>query len=409
MRGRLSLEGRDTFAPVALPDSVLATEGRVEVRGAGWDWEWVRRAYPLGPLVTEPHAGRDAGPMTLAWLVPNWKVGSGGHTTIFRLIAELEARGHRSAIHVWDPFEQDKRPAHELREEIRTRFVPLEAPVFRSLERWRPVDIAVATNWWTAWPLRDLPGAREKAYLVQDHEPEFEATSAPRLWAEETYRMGYRHLAYTRWMADLLGERYGAEAEFFDCGTDLGTYTFGDAAEREPGLVAVYARQETERRAVELAMAGVATLDGAPPRHADRPLRGQRQARLPRAVREPRRPAAGRAGPALPPRERGRRALPDDPLARGPGDDGRGPAGGGARRRERHLGARRERRARAARPAPARRAGRRARLAPRRPGGAPPRWRGGRGRGWRAAPGPARATRPRPRFRSFLASPTRRS
>ena len=65
----------------------------------------------------------------------------------------------------------------------------------------------VATEWRTAFPVRDLPGCREKVYLVQDDEPQFYATSAESIWAEETYRMGYRCIAYTPWMADILRER----------------------------------------------------------------------------------------------------------------------------------------------------------------------------------------------------------
>ena len=49
------------------------------------------------------------------------------------------------------------------------------------------------------------------------------------------------------------------ESRWFECGTDLATYPFGEQ-EREPGLIAVYARRETDRRAVDLALAGIATL-----------------------------------------------------------------------------------------------------------------------------------------------------
>ena len=71
--------------------------------------------------------------------------------------------------------------------------------------------------------------------------------------------MGYRCVAYTPWMADILRERWGLEAHYFECGTDLDTYEFAGEEGRQPDLVAVYARRETERRAVELALAGLAT------------------------------------------------------------------------------------------------------------------------------------------------------
>ncbi len=266
LRRRLSLEGRDSFVPSAVPASPLlplpaasGQPGRHVQADPNWAWEFIRRHYPLRPLALETHHGRGDGPMTVAWVVPPWKVGSGGHTTIFRLIDQLERRGHRCAIYVFDPFGMDRRTGHALREEIRAHFVPIEAEVFWGLEDWIGADIGVATSWWTAWAMRDLPGAKEKAYLVQDDEPQFYATSAESLWAEETYRMGYRGIAYTPWMADILEREHGMQSRWFECGTDLATYPFGEG-EREPGLIAVYARRETDRRAVDLALAGLATL-----------------------------------------------------------------------------------------------------------------------------------------------------
>ena len=266
LRRRLSLEGRDSFVPSAVPASPLlplpaasGQPGRHVQADPNWPWEFIRHHYPLRPLALEPHHGRRDGAMTVAWVVPPWKVGSGGHTTIFRLIDQLERRGHRCAIYLFDPFGMDRRTGHALREEIRTHFVPIEAEVFWGLEDWIGADLGVATSWWTAWALRDLPGAKEKAYLVQDDEPQFYATSAESLWAEETYRMGYRGIAYTPWMADILEREHGMQSRWFECGTDLAAYPFGEQ-EREAGLIAVYARRETDRRAVDLALAGLATL-----------------------------------------------------------------------------------------------------------------------------------------------------
>ena len=59
---------------------------------------------PLRPVSTEPHSGDATGPWRLAWVVPPWRIGSGGHTTIFRLIRQMELRGHRCTIFVFDPY-----------------------------------------------------------------------------------------------------------------------------------------------------------------------------------------------------------------------------------------------------------------------------------------------------------------
>jgi glycosyltransferase involved in cell wall biosynthesis len=257
LRRALSLEGRATFTPHSVPGGLLDSgEARLDT---DWPWEFVRRAYPRRPLLLEDSGGEPVGPLTIAWVVPPWNVGSGGHTTIFRLVRQLEQRGHRCSIHLFDPDRRESRSGGELRAEIRERFVELDAPVFRDLSHFSGADVAIATEWRTAFPVRDLPGCREKVYLVQDDEPQFYATSSLSIWAEESYRMGYRCIAYTPWMADILRERWGLEARYFECGTDTDVYEFAGEEGREPGLIAVYARKETERRAVELAIAGLAT------------------------------------------------------------------------------------------------------------------------------------------------------
>lgn len=257
LRGALSLEGRPDFNPYEVPDTLLEAGDSFH---PGWQWNFVRKGYPRRPLALEPGSARPRGPLTVAWVVPTWGVGSGGHTTIFRLVRQLEQRGHSCVIHVFDPEGTEPRPGGRLREEIREHFVDIDAPVLRGLDSFAGADVAIATEWRTAFPVRDLPGCREKIYLVQDDEPQFYATSAQSIWAEESYRMGFRCVAYTPWMADILRERWGLEARYFECGTDTNTYSYAGPQGREPGLVAVYGRAETERRAVDLALAGLTML-----------------------------------------------------------------------------------------------------------------------------------------------------
>jgi glycosyltransferase involved in cell wall biosynthesis len=266
LRRALSLEGRDSFTPYEVPASpLLAQTTQPDSKPVAltdrWMWDFAARSYPARPVATKPHDGDAAGPWRVAWVVPPWRIGSGGHTTIFRLVRQLELRGHRTAIFVFDPFEHNRDRASVLRRQIREHFVAgVEAEVFLGLEDFDSADVVIATEWKTAFPVRDLPRCREKVYLVQDHEPEFFATSAQSIWAEETYRMGYRCVAYTPWMADILRERHGLEAHWFECGTDLDVFEFAGEEGRRDELIAVYARRETERRAVDLAMAGLGVL-----------------------------------------------------------------------------------------------------------------------------------------------------
>ncbi|HEX5616834.1 MAG TPA: glycosyltransferase [Solirubrobacteraceae bacterium] len=267
LRRILSLDGRDSFTPYDVPESPLLATGptQPDSRPVGYkahtEYEFIADAYPARPLAVEPHSGDATPPWTIAWVVPVWKRGSGGHTTVFRLVRQMELRGHRCVIFVLDPSRRVLMSGGELRDEIREHFVPgVEAEVFKGLDDFDSADVCIATAWQTAFPVRDLPRCREKVYLVQDHEPEFYGTSAQSGWAEETYRMGYRSIAYTPWMAGLLRDRYGIDARWFECGTDLDVFPFAGPEGREREIVAVYARRETERRAVELAISGLSLL-----------------------------------------------------------------------------------------------------------------------------------------------------
>ena len=349
LRRALSLEGRDSFTPYDVPESPLLARTTqpdslpVELAG-DWPFAFAARGRPLGPVTTVPHGGDASAPWRLAWVVPPWRVGSGGHTTIFRLIRQLELRGHVCAIHVFDPFGRQSRAASELRAEVRQHFVPVEAEVFLGLEDFDSADVAIATEWTTAFPVRDLPRCREKAYLIQDHEPEFFATSSESIWAEETYAMGYRCIAYTPWMADV-------------CATATASRRAGSSAARTSTSSPSPARRPPGGRDRRL----------RPPR--DRPPRGRpRDGRARRARRAPAHDPAGPVrlaaaqqaavrgrGPRRGPAAAARRALPlrasrdrllaHDALAGGTRDDGLGAARGRAGGRQRGLGARGPRRA----------------------------------------------------------------
>ena len=66
-------------------------------------------------------------------------------------------------------------------------------------------------------------GRGARAYLVQDHEPEFYPTSAERDWAEWTYRLGLHCIAASPWLAGLL-PALRRRARRFDLGVDHERY-----------------------------------------------------------------------------------------------------------------------------------------------------------------------------------------
>jgi FMN phosphatase YigB (HAD superfamily) len=178
---------------------------------------------------------------------------------LFRIALELERRGHSNSIWIHDPSGLMDRRVALAHREIVEHFAPLRAGVFRGFDDWQGADVALATGWQTAYPLARMDRCKLKAYLVQDYEPDFYPASAERIWAEETYRMGFPCLASSPWLLKLLTERYAARAESFEYGVDLDVYRPRDG-ERDADTVLFYARPATPRRATELGILALAEL-----------------------------------------------------------------------------------------------------------------------------------------------------
>jgi glycosyltransferase involved in cell wall biosynthesis len=215
----------------------------------------ILRVAKEGPAPLSPRspAAAERDRLHVAFVVPPFSRGSGGHSTIFGLIARLERMGHTCTIWIADPGGGTQvLPAAVLRRNIVDWFTPVAAPVFTSFDAWHGADVAVATGWDTAHPVATLSGCGARAYLVQDHEPEFFATSAERIWAEQTYELGLYPICASRWLRDLLAERHGVAGAYFHLGVDHDIYHPVADTVRRRDTVVFYARAATARRAVPL-------------------------------------------------------------------------------------------------------------------------------------------------------------
>jgi glycosyltransferase involved in cell wall biosynthesis len=102
-----------------------------------------------------------------------------------------------------------------------------------------------------------LPHVKARAYFVQDHEPEFYATSAEALFAARTYQYGMPCIAASPWLAEVVEQNYGARATAFELGVDAGEYRPQEVPRRKDTVV-FYARETTPRRAVALGVLALA-------------------------------------------------------------------------------------------------------------------------------------------------------
>jgi glycosyltransferase involved in cell wall biosynthesis len=259
---RISPPGNERI-PIARED----LERAAEIAANGW-------ILPA-PLPAEPGA-----PLKIAWVADSPGPGSGGHTTMFRLMSALERAGHRCILYVRDEhgwaLEQ-----HEQR--VRSWWPWIEAEVRDVADGIEDAHAIFATGWESAYPILASPARGARLYLVQDFEPSFYPAGSKSLLAEATYRFGFHGVTAGRWLAELLEREYGMTAEHFDFGRDPTYAIDGSIGPEERTGVCFYSRPGTPRRAYELA---VLALDMFAERHpeVDIHLYGGEGKRLPFAA-----------------------------------------------------------------------------------------------------------------------------
>jgi O-antigen biosynthesis protein len=252
----LSLEGRGGARPEPSAEPTRETtlpRGRDMAATPGpRPYADILRLGREGPApLADPVPGMADRPLHIATIIPPFSRGSGGHGTIFTLLSRLEEIGHTCSVWMYDPLGRAPEAAAVLRRRVVEEFTPVGAPMFKGFEDWNGADVALATGWDTAYATMLLSGCRARAYLVQDHEPEFYATSAESIWAAQTYELGLYAIAASRWLRDLLARQYGQRGSWFRLGVNHGVYR-RRPVERRRDTVIVYAREYTARRAVPL-------------------------------------------------------------------------------------------------------------------------------------------------------------
>jgi glycosyltransferase involved in cell wall biosynthesis len=272
VRERLSLERRDDGAALPAGEAAEAagsppvsapTGSAIPAQRASDDYAEAARVLRDGPVpLLDPIPGMaERERLRLALIVPPWRRGSGGHNTLFQLLSRLEQRGHVCSVWVSDLLgETDNRWPAVLREEINAWFAPFDGPVYKGFADWHGADVVLATGWQTVHPALLLDGCRARAYVVNDHEPEFFPTSTEYHLAEDTYRRGLHCIAASPWLRDLVAARYGASADAFQLGVDHAIYAPDAGIARRRNTVVYYARHSTDRRAVPIGLMALAEL-----------------------------------------------------------------------------------------------------------------------------------------------------
>jgi hypothetical protein len=218
-----------------------------------WQLE-VKTADLLAADIGKPRPG-----VPLVWngqepLVSNWIVvppgpGSGGHTTLLRLLSYLERHGHTCRLYLYDIHGGD---AQYYEAAIRRLFPAFRGAVLDVAGGMADAHAVFATSWQTAYPVFNDSCLGQRFYFVQDFEPFFYPVGTSSVLAENTYRMGFRAITAGRWLAEKLANDYRMVSDAFEFGCDTARYFLQDDVPRT-GIV-FYARPEAPRRAFELGM-----------------------------------------------------------------------------------------------------------------------------------------------------------
>jgi beta-1,2-rhamnosyltransferase WsaF-like protein len=244
---------------------------------AGADLERAARIAGAGWILPPPLPVETGQPLTIAWVSGPAGPGSGGHTTMFRVVSALERAGHKCILYLSD---QHGWTLERHVQTIRSWWPWVQAEVRDAADGIEDAHAIFATAWETAYPVLASPARGKRFYLVQDFEPSFYPSGSEALLAEATYRFGFHGVTAGRWLAELLERDYGMTADHFDFGRDL-TYGLDPSIgpEQRTG-VCFYSRPDTPRRGYEL---GLLALELFAKRHpeVDIHLYGLESKRLP--------------------------------------------------------------------------------------------------------------------------------
>ncbi len=222
----------------------------------------VRRAYHsldagalelplLGPDVVDPvdvpavapHATTNREPV-VGWLTAPPSLGSGGHTTMFRMIQGLEESGIRCVLYLYDRYGGDIAQQERV---VRQGWPGVLAEIRSAEDGISGIDACFATSWDTAHVLvaRGDPSIR-RMYFIQDYEPYFYPRGSLYSFAEDSYRFGFRHVALGDMIADTIKAEIGADSDVVPFGCDNETYR--PLAPQDRSGVVFYSKPNVSRR-----------------------------------------------------------------------------------------------------------------------------------------------------------------
>ncbi len=192
---------------------------------------------------------------SITFLIPEFGIGSGGHMTLFRIASFLEKNGYQINLVLIE--NKSFTDVNYTRYFINEYYVQFNPKIYLTLEDFIkqtiPInEILICTSWRTAYFLNRFPTIfKNKFYLVQDYEAQFNPMSSLYFLAENTYNFPFFKICASKWLSNIMKDKFHSNSDYFNLGYDDKIY-FPKNNTRDKSSLIYYGRQETPRRGFEL-------------------------------------------------------------------------------------------------------------------------------------------------------------
>lgn len=181
------------------------------------EWQKVRRR---GMGFVENEKNNDGKKGTIAWIVPWFSKGSGGHRTIFTNLNHLVENGYKCDMYVQSL--QNEYP-NQIYNRLVEDYGEFKGDVFSGYQLAQKYDMVIATGWDTAETVAKSD-ADKKLYFIQDFEPWFFPMSSEYMMAEQSYSYGLQGVTIGKWLSSKIGSNYPTPTTYFNFCADLTKY-----------------------------------------------------------------------------------------------------------------------------------------------------------------------------------------
>lgn len=202
---------------------------------------------------------------TVVFILPGFNAIYAGLNNIFTYMDSMRKRGAK--IHI--ALMVDSSDIEPCRRQIAYKFSELEKVAtissvnINNADLLPSSDMAVCTQWATAYVLARYNETKRKCYFIQDKEASFYAKGTISALVENTYRFGFFGIANTPGLLNWYEKEYGGKGVVIKSVVDLSAYSPDinkPAAPSKPYKVFFYARPNEPRNAFELGIAGLIEL-----------------------------------------------------------------------------------------------------------------------------------------------------